>query len=141
MICSRRPLFTALLAGLLRMTGENLRVVNALLMIVTNASFVVACLSLRRQYGPLAGTVSLLVLCLFYRPFVGTLLTEHLGLALGALGFALLIDGADLWRPSLFLFGCLATSLALSARAGAFFVLPMLALWGAATFAASPLCP
>ena len=38
MICSRRPLFTALLAGLLRMTGENLRVVNALLMIVTNAS-------------------------------------------------------------------------------------------------------
>ena len=115
-------------------TGQNLRLVNVILVIVTTIACFVASLQVQRQYGPWASTVFLLILSLFYRPFVGTLLTEHLGLALGALGFALLLGGADLRRPSLFLLGCLATALALSARAGAFFVLPLLALWGARYF-------
>ena len=93
-----------------------------------------ASLEVQRQYGPWASTVFLLVLSLFYRPLVGTLLSEHLGLALGSLGFALLLRGVDLRQSSLFLFGCFAMALALSARAGPFFVLPLLALWGARYF-------
>lgn len=133
-ICSRRPLFITLLAGLLMATGQNLRLVNLILVMVTAVACFVASLQVQWRYGPWASTVFFLVLSLFYRPFVGTLLTEHLGLALGALGFALLLRGADLRRPSLFLLGCLATAFALSARAGAFFVLPLLALWGGRYF-------
>ena len=132
--CSRRPLFSTLLAGLLMATGQNLRLINVILVIVTTIACFVASLQVQRQHGPLASTVFLLILSLFYRRFVGTLLSEHLGLTLGALGFALLLSGADLKRPSLFLLGCLATALALSARAGPFFVLPLLALWGARYF-------
>ena len=67
----------------------------------------------------------------FFDFFIGKALTENLGLALGALGFALLWRGARLSQMRQSLGGLFVLTLALNARAGAFFVLPMILLWGA----------
>jgi hypothetical protein len=134
--CSRRPLFVTLLGGLLALTGENLRLTLALLGAVVAVSLLVSALELRRTHGAVAASVYLLVLFAFYRWYVGTTLTEHLGLALGALGFALLWRAAARADLRLFLLGLLTLGLALNARAGAFFVLPAAALWAALAFAA-----
>jgi len=70
------------------------------------------------------------ILFLFYRRFIGTTLTENLGLSLGAVGLAVLWRGSRERQHARVLIGIFLLSLALNARAGAFFVLPLLVLWG-----------
>ena len=70
------PSSARFLAGLLMATGQNLRLINVILVIVTTIACFVASLQVQRQHGPLASTVFLLILSLFYRRFVGTLLTR-----------------------------------------------------------------
>jgi hypothetical protein len=61
-------------------------------------------------------------------------MTESLGLALGAVGFAILWRGTRQRQISYCLVGILLVTLALNARAGAFFILPALILWGSWSF-------
>ncbi len=56
-------------------------------------------------------------------------MSENLGVALGALGFGLLWRGASTKSILYIWSGLLTTTLALNARAGAFFMLPLLILW------------
>ena len=65
---------------------------------------------------------------IYYRRFIGTALTENLGVAMGCLGLALLWRGAWQKKHWDFLTGVLMLSLGLNARAGAFLVLPLLVL-------------
>jgi len=126
----RRPLFAGLLGVLLRLTGGDLRLTLALLAMLVAGCIFLASESLRRTHGRHAGLALFLLSMLFYRRFVGTTLTEHLGLAAGALGFTLLWRGAHFRSRPAFLGGLAMLSLGLNARAGAFFVLPLLTLWG-----------
>jgi hypothetical protein len=74
------------------------------------------------------------VIFLYYREFVGSTMTENLGLALGTVGLAILWRGAVRQQLYLCLLGILSLTLALNARSGAFFILPALLLWGAWSF-------
>lgn len=129
-LSARRPLFAGLLGVLLRLTGGDLRLTLAFLAMLVAGCLFLASESLRRTHGRYAGLVLLLLTMLFYRRFVATTLTEHLGLAAGALGFSLLWRGAHFRSRPAFLAGLAMLSLGLNARAGAFFVLPLLTLWG-----------
>ena len=60
---------------------------------------------------------------------MGSLLSENLGLALGAAALALLWDGVQSGRRWLLALGLFTLALALNARAGAFFALPALVIW------------
>jgi hypothetical protein len=128
-IASRRPLATGLLAVWMAVSGRNLMITQALLVLMTAVACILAALEVRRTHGAAAAALALLVMFFFYRRFAGALVSEHLGLALGALGFALLWRGAGTGSPKALLGGVFLTTLALNARAGAFFVLPALLLW------------
>jgi hypothetical protein len=64
---------------------------------------------------------------------VGTFMTENWGLVAGFTGAALLVEHARQRQAGLLALGLALLSVALAARAGALFALPMLMLWGYVT--------
>ena len=131
---SRRPLFPALLAPLLGLTNQNLQLTLAILVAITAIACFLAAREVQRSHGTAAGVMLITILFLFYRLTIGQVMTENLGLALSAVGFALLWRGA--WQQQIkhCVCGIFLLTLALNARAGAFFILPVLILWGAWSF-------
>lgn len=133
---SRRPLYAAFLAGLLKTTGNNLRL--ALWLQTLLVSCAIGCViwgMWKRTERVSITAVFGMTLWLFYRRFIGTTTTENLGLLLGTLGFLALWEALHDRSIRLFILGLLLTGLALNARAGAFFVLPALLLWGSLHYA------
>ena len=135
----RRPLFPAVLAGILALTKFNLQFTLAALVAINAAACLIASREVRDTHGALAGLVVLTLLFCFYRPHTGHLLTENLGLALGALAFAVLWRGAGQDSLRSVCFGILLMSLAMMARVGTLLVLPALVLWAATCFRATRL--
>ena len=130
-LASRRPLFSGMMAVLLGLTDYNLQITLAILTAITAISCYLAARQVQKNFGTATGVFVIIVLFLFYRPIIGKTLTENLGLTLGVIGFTLLWQGAEQRHRIYALLGIFMTSLALNARAGAFFVLPALVLWGA----------
>jgi hypothetical protein len=126
---SRRPLSIGLLGAILGLTGRNLQNATAVLALLEAASCVFMALEIRRAKGAAAGAFTLWIVFLFARRFVGTTMTESLGIILGALSLAFLCRGAGRKSLPFVLAGLFLLSLALNVRAGAFFVLPVLVLW------------
>lgn len=135
-LAGRRPLFPALLAGLLNLTGQNLQMAQAVIVALAAFACCLAAWKIRSVWGAPAASLVMLLVFLYYRLFTGTVLTEHLGLTAGALAFALLLHGvstpekrASRGGKAAFLAGLFMLAFALNARAGAFFILPALVLW------------
>ena len=126
---ARRPLFSGLLAVLLGSTGGDFMaalIVLALINIMA-AYFVVRLI--KGLYGAPAAAFFLIISFEFYIRFSGVTTSEHLGFAAGNFALFFLLVGAhtrSLWKA---LFGLGLLTLALNARAGAFFILPALILW------------
>jgi hypothetical protein len=124
---SRRPLFAAFFAALLGIAGNDLQ---AALLLTTLLVMAALLLCVRLLPTPhVLTTVFVLVIFLYYRRFIGTTLTEHLGLALGLMAFGCLVRGVRDRSRLLISGGMFLLALALNARAGAFFILPLLILW------------
>jgi hypothetical protein len=124
---SRRPLFAASFAGLLGIAGNDLQ---AALLLTTLLVMAALLLCVRLLPTPhVLTTVFVLVIFLYYRRFIGTTLTEQLGLALGLMAFGCLVRGVRGRSRLLIAGGMFLLALALNARAGAFFILPLLMLW------------
>lgn len=130
----RRPWFMALLAVLLSLAQSNLQWVQAALVAMVAVACVLLLRVLRRDLGSAAAATAMLLLLLFYARFIGTTLSEHFGLALGAVALAVLWSAAraccDRVPGRVWAIGLCLLTFALLARAGAFFVLPALLCWG-----------
>jgi len=129
-VSSYRPLSTGVLSTLLGLTDQNLQVAIAILVALTTLSCFLLAREVQRNYGLLAGLTTIAVLFLYYRCFIGTVVTENWGIALGAISFAVLLRAASRKNIVLLSLGIFLLTLAMSARAGALFVLPLLVLWG-----------
>lgn len=127
---TRRPLFPAMLASLLWLSRQDLQTSLAILTALAATSCYLAARALQRVSGTAAAIVLLLLLFFYYRRFSGAVLTEHLGITLGCLSLALLLQAARKGSIRLALAGSFFAALALNARAGAFLFLPCLVLWG-----------
>src|SRR5438552_4092515 len=75
-----------------------------------------------RFFGSIVGFIVLILGFLFYRRFLGSLLTENLGLSLGLIGIALLLQSLRMEKYQVILvaYGLFVLTMALLARAGAF---------------------
>ena len=135
-VSARRPLYTAGLATLLKLTGQNLQMA-ILISVLVNA---IACYLLAREiaitHGPLPAAIVAVLTFIFYRVEggSGTLLTENLGLSLGLASLAVLWAALRRHQPINFAIGLGLLTLALCARNGTFFVLPALLIAGAIIF-------
>ena len=124
-----RPLFPGMLSVLLLFTRHNLVwVIAAIVFLVALCSYL-AAQALKNSFGPLPAAVLMVLLYSFIRPMIGYTLTELPSLAISCLAFILLLKGAESKKYSEIALGSLMLVIAISVRAGPFFMLPMLVLW------------
>ena len=130
-----RPLFADILATLLALTNRNLMSTIAVLTAINGLACYFAAKEIQHTHGDLAATFLLIFLFLYYRHrTVGTVMSENLGLPLGILGVTLIWRSIANGSPPLMLFGLFISTVALNARPGALFTLPVLLLWGSWCF-------
>ena len=127
---SRRPMMTTYLASILAIS--NFSLINTVSMISGLAAFSIALVAVSiRNTEPLGVALWAFILMFFYyNGYVGTTLSENLGLTLGGLAFVCLWAAADKRKIHLFLLGVFFMTLAQITRSGAVLVLPLLVLWG-----------
>ncbi len=128
-VSSRRPLFSGLLAVLLSLSDYNLMISLAVLTLLVGLACYFTAREIQQAGGPEAAVFILMIVFLFYRIHSGAAMTENLGVTLGVLGVGMLWRGAAEQRLPFILLGLLTTTLAFNARAGAFFMIPLLILW------------
>lgn len=131
---SRRPLFPVFLTGLLGITGLDLRLTLCVLTALAALAIGLAVREVQRSLGAVPGALLLICLFMFYRRYIGSTLTEQLGLTWGCVAFSLIWRAAVEARPRLAVCGLFFLSLALNTRAGAFFILPAIILWAGWVF-------
>ncbi len=128
--CQRRVIYPSMLASLAGLLDRNIILVllaQVLLLTWAILAFGRRCLLFA---GPVGVIVSVALLLIFARVQAFTVtMSEVAGLLFGLLGFALLISAAASGLLGRFAAGVALLSIALNARAGAFFVLPLLVLW------------
>ena len=131
---ARRPLFSAMLAVFLAFTHYNLMASLAIFSGLNGYVCYLSAREIQRIHGPEVAAFIFMMVYLFYRLHSGTAMTENLGLFLGILGFIFLWRGAGEGKLSGVLIGLFVSTLALNARAGAFFILPFLIMWTGRVF-------
>jgi hypothetical protein len=125
---SRRPI-TAFLEGfILLLFSANYRAMLITLVGVTSFAMAFAINETRLTFGSVAGVVMFSGLLAFYQRFIGSALSEHIGLLYGCLAFSFLLRSFRAQNYAYYLFSLFLLSVALNARAGAYFILPVLVL-------------
>ena len=90
---SRRPIAIGLLGALLGLTGRNLQNATAILVFLEAVACIYMALEVRRSKGAAAGAVTFWIVFLFARRFIGTTMTETLGLTSGGAGTGFFLPG------------------------------------------------
>ncbi len=126
---AERPLFPGFLSVVLALTGDNLRWTLAMLVGLAGVSSYLSAGYVYRHLGGLAASAYLTLLFFYIQPYIGFSLTEMLGFVFGCLGMVLLWRAAERRAFGVLVFAIFVLMVGVSARAGAFFVFPMLALW------------
>lgn len=124
-----RPLYPGFLSSLLLLTGQNLQVTLAILVQLAGVGTYLTARQISRGIGALAGALYLTFMFFYFQYYAGYAMSESLGFIGGCFAFALLWRAAQdrSWLDLLLGLGLLLA--AVSARAGAFLVFPLLSVW------------
>ena len=134
-ISTRRPLFAAFFAFLLWIANYHLLHALAMLTLLVALACYLLAREINRSHGPVSASFVLVIIFVYYRFHSGAVRTENLGVLFGVLGAALLWRGmSEQYSKYYVLAGIFLTGMGIIARAGAFFILPLLVLWGAILF-------
>jgi hypothetical protein len=126
---SWRPLFPAQFSTLLFLTGRNLKWSIALLTYFAGVACYLAGRQMRTISGNWAAGLFMVFLFFYSSPYIGFLGTELSGILVSCLAFSLLSYAAQKFEIKALLLGMIILMLAISTRAGAFVIFPMLVLW------------
>jgi len=124
-----RPLFPGFLSSLLLLTGQNLKIALAVLAQLAGIGLYLSARQIRHAMGALAGTLYITFMYFYFQNIAGYAMSESLGFIGGCFGFALIWHAAQRRKWFDLLLGLGVLLVAVSARAGAFFIFPLLALW------------
>jgi len=127
---ARRPFLPAFLSVGLAITHNNFQAVLVIFVLLNALVVYLAAREVQASLKSAAGAaVYLIISFLFYRRFAGMVLTENLGFLMGNLALAFLLQGAREGEIKKLYWGLFILTIGLNARAGAFFVLPILVIW------------
>ena len=136
--CSRRVLYPAMLASLLGVSGWSHQVVLLLQAALVGVAVAACALAVRQRYGVLAAAIMLVALIAFaWEHVIGLFVTEVAGFILGLTALCLFLAYGSRRFLLLLFVACAFLSVGLTARAGALFVFPAVALWALSMPAAS----
>jgi hypothetical protein len=126
---AKRPVFPAVLGVLYTIGGQNLQFAIGCLVLISLLSIYFAAREVNHTSGGVCAAFFAFALFLFIRRFIGSVMSETLGLPLGVIGFGLLWSGANRKRELDVYAGIFFLCLGLIARAGPLFMLPFLIIW------------
>jgi len=126
----RRPLNAALHALRIFATGGNLQNSIMLAALVAAICTLIAAIELGRIFGWIGASVFFFMSFSVIREYLPLTMTEVHGYILGALALALLLRAASVKSLGCFFVGLALLALALNARAGPYFILPTILIWG-----------
>jgi hypothetical protein len=129
-----RPLYPGFLASLLLFVKQNLQFALAILVGLAGICYYLSAHYFRNLLGSPAAAVYMTLLYFYIQPLVGTAYTEILGLAFGCLGFILLLNAAITQKKIDLVLGLFILMIAVSVRAGTFFIFPALVVWAGWAF-------
>lgn len=129
-----RPLFPGFLASLLLLTGQNLQVTLAVMVQLAGIGLYLSARQIRQCMGAMAGALYITFMYYYFQHIAGYAMSESLGFIGGCFGFVLIWRAAQNRKWFDLLLGSGILMAAVSARAGAFFIFPMLALWAGWAF-------
>ena len=128
--CHARPLYTSFFASLWLLGNRHLEITLLLQAAVLTVCILIFAKEAARWLGLGAAMVVAIAVFLWAQKHAFALvMTENIGLALGLMALALLLNAAGRGRLAIAHLGLAVLTLALHARAGAFFVLPFVVLW------------
>src|SRR5258706_11805738 len=126
---TERPLFPGFLASVLLLTGHNLKLTIAVIVQLMGIGFYLAVRQIKVSLGILTASLYAALLYFYINPWIGYIMSETLGFALGCFGFTLICIAAHKLKWVDLLFGLFVLLMAISAWVGAFFIFPMLVIW------------
>jgi hypothetical protein len=129
-----RPLFPGFLSSLLLLSGQNLKVALAIMAQLAGIGLYFSARPIRQSMGALAGALNITFMYFYFQIVAGYAMSESLGFLGGCFSFALLWHAARHRNWFDLLLGLGLLLVAVSARAGAFFIFPLLALWAGWAF-------
>ncbi len=129
-----RPLFPGFLSVFAFLSGNRLQWMLILVYGGTAISLYLAVRQVVLSYGTVPGALLATFLLFYLQPFVGFTMSESAGFLFGCIAFVLLWNAAQRAKKGDLLIGMVVLTLALSIRAGPFFMLPMLILWAGWAF-------
>jgi len=130
----RRPLFSGFLSSVLLLTGQNLKLTTAILAQLAGIGLYLSARQVRFTLGALAGAIYITFLYFYYQFLIGYTMSEVLGFIGGCFAFALIWHAAQKHNWFDLLLGLGLLLMAVSARAGTFFIFPMLVIWAGWSF-------
>jgi hypothetical protein len=126
---AKRPIYPVALSALLRLTDGNLHAALLVFAVFGGWAVALATNAVWDSHGRRAALIVLALLLFSERHWAGYVQTEGAGLPLGLIGFTLLWRAAQSKDLRSAYGGLFAITIALMARAGAFFILPAIGLW------------
>jgi hypothetical protein len=127
---SYRPIFTAFLSVIMKALNSNLQETLIALTVLNAVAVYLAAQEVHQSLkSNLAAAIYVIFGYMFFRRFSGTLLTENIGFFLGNMALVFLIRGSANNKLNFVLYGLFLLTAGLNARAGAFLILPSLAVW------------
>lgn len=135
-----RPLYPGFISSLFLISHNNLQWGLALQVAALGTCCHLSAYLLRHSLGEIAAALYITFLYFYIQPMIGFVYSELLGLAIGCLGFILLWNSAKTKKVSQLIFGLAVLMVAVSVRAGTFFIFPMLVFWAAWVFRKKDCC-
>lgn len=124
-----RPLFPAFLSSVLWVTRQNLQLTMAVSVALVGYGIYLSARELANEWGALPASLYTVLLYIYIQYFVGITASELLGLATGCIAFYLLVRASSFPKWLDVILGLSMLMFSISARAGAFFVFPVIILW------------
>jgi hypothetical protein len=131
---TERPLFPGFLSSMLLLTGHNLKIALAVIVQLAGLGLYLSARQVNHAMGAWPASLYITFMYFYIQPLIGYTLSEVPGFMLGCFAFTLLWHTAE--KPNWFdlVLGLVALLVAVSMRAGAFLVFPLLALWAGRMF-------
>lgn len=128
--CGRRILYPLSLLTMFSIGGRSPAIVLLIQALIIGACIGVSMIAISRAFTRTTGLVAGLMCATFaYQWATANFMTEFLGLAAGLVAASLLLMHAVERKPAMALTGIAMLSLALAARSGAVFALPLVCIW------------
>jgi hypothetical protein len=126
---TERPLFPGFLSSLLMLTGQNLKIALAVIVQLAGIGLYLSARPIRQLLGALSASLYFTFMYFYIQPLIGYTLSELLGFTLGCFAFVLIWQASHSLKGFDLTIGLITLLVAVSARAGAFFIFPMLSIW------------